>query len=138
MEHAFSSSRFSKATPTRAPTRAPTKAPTEAPSNAPSPECTAVSSSGLGYVKITSGTCASHGKVTITSSDECSQAAVAIGMERTDAQKLAKTGTPRPEGCYARDSFLYIAVDPTNIGNGADSDCRCPICKDDSTYRTEM
>ena len=44
----------------------------------------------------------------------------------------------RPEGCYTQNGFLYITVDPANIGNGVDSDCRCPICKDDPTYRTEM
>jgi len=114
-------------------------APTEAPTKAPSQECTAVPLSGLGFVKITSGTCASHGKLPITSPDECNQAAAAIGMERTNSQILKKTGTPRPEGCYTQNGFLYIAVDPANIGNGVDIDCRCPICKDDSTsYRSEM
>jgi len=94
-----------------------------------------VSVSGLGYVKITSGTCASNGKVVITSPNECNQAAAAIGMPdyRTNSQILKKTGTPRPEGCYTQNGFLYIAVNPDNIGNGADSDCRCPICKDVTT-----
>ena len=67
----------------------------------------------------------------ITSTDECNQAAAAIGMERTNAQKLIRTGTPRPEGCYTQNGFLYIAINPDNIGNGVDSDCRCPICKGD-------
>ena len=116
-------------TVTTAPTKAPTKAPTIEPTADPTMQCTAVPASGLGYVKITSGTCASHGKVVITSPNECNQAAAAIGMPdyRTNSQIFKKTGTPRHNG------FLYIAVNPDNIGNGADSDCRCPICKDDST-----
>ena len=74
---------------------------------------------------IASGSCSSNGMETITSSQECNVAAKDIGLMRGDAMETESV--PRPEGCYDN-GHLWLATNPSNKGNGADSS-RQPICK---------
>ena len=68
----------------------------------------------------------------INSIEECNAAAQAIGNSDITAS-VTTTASPRPEGCYDKDGKLFLATNPINQGNGADSDCdsRCrhPICR---------
>ena len=61
----------------------------------------------------------------ITSIQECNVAAQAIG--NLDTTATITTDSPRPEGCYDN-GYLWLAINPVNKGNGADS-TRQPICK---------
>ena len=61
----------------------------------------------------------------ITSIQECNAAAKAIG--NTDTTATQTNNSPRPEGCYDN-GYLWLAINPENQGNGADS-TRHPICK---------
>ena len=77
------------------------------------------------YVKIFSGTCSSNGMQHITTIQECNSAAQAIG--NPDITATETEDAARPEGCYDNGN-LWLAINPVNKGNGADS-TRHPICK---------
>ena len=76
-------------------------------------------------MKIFSGTCSSNSMQPITSIQECNLAAQAIGNPSITAKETETS--PRPEGCYDNGG-LWLAINPVNKGNGADS-TRHPICK---------
>ena len=81
------------------------------------------------YSKITSGTCSSNGFFPVTTLNECSVAAAAIGY--ADGYRLSaieKTGTQRPDGCYEKNGELWLATNTANIGNGA-GESWFPICR---------
>ena len=77
------------------------------------------------YRRISSGSCGSNGMQPITSFQECNIAAQAIGY--VDLTASEAVDSPRPEGCYYN-GRLWLATNPVNKGNGADSS-RKPICK---------
>ena len=77
------------------------------------------------YRKIFSGSCSSNGMEPITTFQECNIAAKAIGY--VDITASETVDSPRPEGCYYN-GRLWLATNPVNKGNGADSS-RKPICK---------
>ena len=62
----------------------------------------------------------------ITSIQECNVAAKAIVKYDTTATETEDS--PRPEGCYDKNGNVWLAINPVNKGNGADS-TRHPICK---------
>ena len=86
------------------------------------------------YKKIVSGSCSSNGMQPITSTQECNAAAQAIGIQDStgtgaiETEDSSENGKPRPEGCYVYYDLLWLAINPANKGNGADS-TRHPICK---------
>ena len=59
---------------------------------------------GIGYEKITSGTCEASGNVPITTKEECESAAQELGL-LDDAAATASIGG-QPEGCYWNDGNL--------------------------------
>ena len=77
------------------------------------------------YRKFFSGSCTFPGWEPITNIDECNVAAQDIGNMDTTA--TITENSPRPEGCYDNGN-LWLAINPMNKGNGADS-TRHPICK---------
>ena len=64
----------------------------------------------------------------INSIKECSTAFRAISSLDLTAYEISQS--PRPEGCYENIEYgrAYLAVNPKNQGNGADS-THHPICK---------
>ena len=79
------------------------------------------------YRKIFSGSCRSNGMQPITSIQECNFAAKATGKWHSDTTVTETEDSPLPEGCYDNGK-LWLAINPVNKGNGADS-TRHPICK---------
>ena len=81
---------------------------------------------GVSYRKIFSGSCISNDMQAIASIEECNAAAEAIG--NYDVTARTTNSTQKPEGCYDKNGGLWLAINPANRGNGADS-TRNPICK---------
>ena len=61
----------------------------------------------------------------INTFQECNAASLAIGNPDKTASEAFNSN--RPEGCYDNGN-LWLATNPVNKGNGADSS-RQPICK---------
>ena len=79
------------------------------------------------YLKITAGTCADHGFNVVTTEDECTFAAKAIGFRDVSVSHVDNSDVA-PEGCYTTGRYLYLGTNKANVGRGATAKSD-PICR---------
>jgi len=80
----------------------------------------------VSYAKLSRGSCADVGKFPIYDPNTCTNAGFALGYFDTSVG-IYNGELERPEGCYEYQGQLWLATNPTHIGNGVVGN-RKPIC----------
>ena len=75
---------------------------------------------------IKTGHCTDYNMTSINTQQQCNEAAFALNLR--DQRSSTTSNTDRPEGCYFKRGYLWLATNKNNIGRGADAE-RWPLCK---------